>query len=108
MISISSCSEGVAAATNGAAGAPAGTTECMATSTGALAPRGSFAAPLEWGGGGVPATHGRREPSAEVVRALGLVAGQGPADDDTLDRLGQVQPGAAQRGVERHPPLGAQ
>ena len=85
------------AAANGFAGIPAGATEGVATSTGALAPRGAFAAPLERGGSRVPPYHRRLEPVFQVLGALGMLTHQRPADDDALDGLGHVQPGAPQR-----------
>jgi len=68
----------------------------------ALASAEALAGPLERGGIGIPAAGGRFEPGDEVVWRGRCVAGQRPADEDGLDRLGHVQPGAAQRGVQRH------
>ena len=51
---------------------------------------------------GVPAGDGVVEPGDQVILGLGMVALEGAADDDPLDRLGQVQPGAAERGIQRH------
>src|SRR5207247_2067627 len=98
----------MAVAANGPASVPTGATECMVTSAGTLAPRGAFAAPLERGRRRVPPSHCCPQPVFQVLGALGILTRQRPADHDTLDRLGQVQPGAAQRGVERHYPMSAQ
>jgi len=98
----------MAVTANGAARIPAGATQGVATSAGAFTPHGAFAAPLERGGGHVPPRHRRREPVFHILRALGMLTRQRPADHDALDGLGQVQPGAPQRGVERHHAMGAQ
>ena len=68
----------------------------------ALAPELALAGPLERGGVGVPAARGGFEPVDDVVRGGRGLAGERAADEDALDRLGHVQPGAAERGVERH------
>src|SRR3954451_5805446 len=70
--------------------------------TAAFASELPFAAPLEGSGVGVPAARGGFEPVNDVVRGAGVLAGEGATDEDALDRLGHVQPGAAERGVERH------
>src|SRR4051794_1138621 len=62
----------------------------------------AFAAPREGGGVGVPAARGGFEPVDDVVRGGGSLAGERAADEDALDRLDHVHPGAAERGVERH------
>src|SRR3954451_12018621 len=62
----------------------------------------ALAGPDEGGGVGVPAARGRFEPVDDVVRGGGGLPGQCTADEDALDRLGHVQPGAADRRVERH------
>jgi hypothetical protein len=67
----------------------------------ALAALEPFAVPGERGRVSIPAGDGVVEPGDQVVLGLGMVALEGTADDDPLDRLGQVQPGAAERGVER-------
>jgi len=97
-----------AATTNGSSGAATGAAQGVASCSGSLTPCRSFAAPLERSGGCVPAADGRGEPVLQVLGALGILTRQRPADYDALDRLGHVQPGAAQRGVERHHPMGAQ
>mgnify|MGYP006915174264 CR=1 FL=1 len=51
---------------------------------------------------GIPAGDGVVEPGDQLILGLGMLSVEGPADDGALDRLGQVQPGAAERGVERH------
>src|SRR5215210_402963 len=70
--------------------------------SGALASLEAFAVPDERSGVGVPARDRVVEPGDQVVLGLGLLSVEGAADDDPLDGLGQVQPGAAQRGVEWH------
>jgi len=67
-----------------------------------------FAAPDEGRRGGVPAAGGGLQPGDDLGDGGGVLAGEGAADEDALDRLGHVQPGPAQRGVERHHPVGEQ
>src|SRR3954452_10567543 len=73
--------------------------------SGALAALEALAVPDERGGVGVPARDRVVEPGDQVVLGLGMLAVEGAADDDPLDGLGHVQPGAADRGVERHDPV---
>ena len=68
----------------------------------ALATEQALAGPLEGRGVGVPAARGGFEPVDDVVRGSRCLAGERAADEDALDRLGHVQPGAAEWGVERH------
>src|SRR5665213_371413 len=98
----------MAASANRSSGAAAGAAQGVAARSSALSPRGPFAAPLERGGGRVPAPDRRREPVFQVLGALGMLTGQRSADHDALDRFGHVQPGAPKRSVERHYSLGAQ
>lgn len=72
------------------------------TVSGALAAFVALAVPDEGGRVGVPARDGVVEPGDELILGLGMLAIEGSADDDPLDRLGEVQPGAADRGVQRH------
>ena len=51
---------------------------------------------------GVPACHGVVEPGDQLVLGLGMLTVEGAADDDPLDRFGQIEPGAADRGIQRH------
>src|SRR5918995_7535033 len=86
-----------------------GPAECLAVPlAAALASELALAAPLEGGGVGVPAPCGRLEPVDDIVRGTGGLAGERAADEDALDRLGHVQPGAAERRVERHDAVGDQ
>jgi hypothetical protein len=62
----------------------------------------ALAAPDEGRRVGVPAAGGRFEPVDDVVRGGRRLPFEGAADEEALDRLGHVQPGAAQRGVQRH------
>src|SRR5215210_8875692 len=57
--------------------------------------------PGERGRVGIPAGDRVVEPGDELVLGLGMLALEGAADEDALDRLGEVQPGTAERGVER-------
>src|SRR5438132_491015 len=70
--------------------------------SGALASLEALAVPDERRGVGVPARDGLGEPGDQVVLGLGVVSVEGAADDGPLDGLGHVQPGAADRRVERH------
>src|SRR5215208_7942151 len=74
----------------------------------ALASELALAGPDEGGGVGVPAARRRFEPGDDVARRSRGLAGQCTADEDALDRLGHVQPGAAERGIERHDAVGDQ
>src|SRR3954465_11323451 len=70
--------------------------------SGALAAFEALTMPDERGWMGVPAGDGVVEPGDQVVLGLGLLSVECAADDDPLDGLGHVQPGAADRRVERH------
>ena len=61
----------------------------------------ALAAPDEWGRLAIPASRGRLQPSDDLVWGLGMLAGQGPSDEDALDRFGHIQPGSPEwlRGV---------
>src|SRR4051812_46596541 len=58
--------------------------------------------PDEGGWVGVPARDGVVEPGDQVVLRLGRVALKGTSDEDALDGLGHLQPGATERGREWH------
>src|SRR5215204_2332475 len=73
-----------------------------APSAGPLSALVALAVPGERGRVGIPAGDGVVEPGDELILGLWVVALEGAADDDPLDRLGQVQPGAADRGIEWH------
>jgi hypothetical protein len=62
----------------------------------------ALAEPDKRGRIGIPASDGVVEPGDQLLLGLGMLSVEGTADDDALDRLGQVQPGAANRSVERH------
>lgn len=64
----------------------------------ALLPR---AAPDERRRCRVPAAHRRRQPVHDLPGPRGMGAVQGAADEEALDRLGQVEPRAAPGGVQR-------
>src|SRR6187455_1165696 len=81
---------------------PGGWGATQATLSGALATFVALPAPDEGGWMGVPAGDGVVEPGDELILGLWVVAIEGAADEDALDRLSHVQPGAAERGVERH------
>src|SRR5207248_2006305 len=90
----------VAAAGDRPAGVAAGAAQPMAL-PGARSALRALAAPRERRRVGVPADHGLGQPGHELVGALGVLAGQGAADQDPLERLGQIQPRAGDRGPER-------
>src|SRR5919112_484277 len=71
---------------------------CASTFTARVA----LAVPGERRSVGIPAGDGVVEPGDELLLGLRVVALEGAADDDALERLGEVQPGAADRRVERH------
>src|SRR5215211_4050779 len=57
---------------------------------------------------GVPATRGLFEPAHNLLRGGRRLPFERAAGEDALDRLGHVQPGAAERGVQRHDAAGDQ
>jgi len=63
---------------------------------------GSFAAPDEGCRLKIPATRGGFQPFNDLGWTLWVLAFQCPAFDDTLDGLSHIQPGPAQRRVERN------
>ena len=73
--------------------------------SGALAALEALAVPDERSGVGIPARDRVVEPGNQVVLGRRLLSVEGAADDDPLDGLGHVQPGAADRRVERHDPM---
>ena len=83
------------AAADGAMGAGGGAAEPMAPLKGALATSGTFAVPLERGRFPIPGTGRGFQPEDDVLRGRGVLAVQGPAHDDALNRLGHVEPTAA-------------
>src|SRR5215212_2823552 len=85
--------------TSAGAGAAEGMVVALAA---APTPELALAGPLEGGGVGVPAAGGGFEPGDDVVRAGRRLADERAAGEDALDRFGHVQPGAAERGVQRH------
>src|SRR5712692_10561521 len=74
----------------------------MAAQVGALTAKVTAAGPNERRGVCVPAASGFFEPVHDVFRRSWRRAVQCAVDENPLDRLGHIQPGAAQRTVERH------
>src|SRR4249920_272869 len=72
------------------------------TLTAALASKLALAAPDERCRIGVPAARGRFEPAHDVRWRVRRLPIEGAADEDALDGLGHVQPGATQRRVQGH------
>src|SRR5581483_8200982 len=83
------------AASDRPTGVAGGATQGVTALAGPLTACGAFAAPDERRRVRVPAVDRRGEPGHHLLGRLGMLAGQGTPDDDPLDRLGQVQPGAA-------------
>src|SRR5947209_6607509 len=54
----------------------------------------------------VPARYRLFQPLDDLLGALRALAGQGSAYQNTLHRLGHIQPGATQQGIERHDAMG--
>src|SRR6476659_2745744 len=71
-------------------------------------PLPALAVPDERRGLPVPAPRRLLEPGADLGRAPRLLPVERPALEDALDRLGHVQPAAAQGRVERHDAVPAQ
>ncbi len=67
-----------------------------------LAACSPLATPHEGRRVGVPAPYFRRQPGHQLGAGLRMVTLQRPPRENALHRLGQVQPGATQRRVERH------
>jgi len=87
---------------DGSAGAGSGPAKGMVTLPTPLASEVALASPDEGCGIGIPAACGRFEPVDEVVGTRRGLSGESAADEDALDRLGHVQPGAAQGRIQRH------
>lgn len=68
----------------------------------ALASEEALTTPDEGCGVGIPAACRGFEPVDDVVGGGWGLSIKGAADEDALDRLGHVQPGATERGVQRH------
>lgn len=75
------------------------------TSTAPLASELAFAAPDERCRIGIPAARGLFEPAHDVCWRVRRLPFEGTADEDALDGLGHVQPGATQRRVQGHDPV---
>ena len=89
-------------ATDGYASAGSGSTEGMTTSVCSVAPSFPFASPFEWRRIGVPGASGPLKPVDDLRRIGRRLTGQGSLGEDSLDGLGHVQPGSAERRVQRH------
>src|SRR5215213_3548147 len=77
--------------------------------TALLAPSlAALAVPDKGCGLAVPGLGSLLEPGADLSGRLRMLARQGPALEDALDRLGHVQPTAAERRIERHDAVLAQ
>src|SRR5215213_8616862 len=81
---------------------PGAAESVVVTLAAALAAELALAVPGEGSRVGVPAARGRLEPVDDVVRGGRCLSGERATDEDALDRLGHVEPGAAQRGIQRH------
>ena len=79
--------------------------EGMAALVSPAAAFGALAAPDEGRWIGIPAADGGSQPVHQLVGIRGVLAGQGPADQDALDRFGQVEPRAGDRGIQRQDAL---
>ncbi len=74
---------------------PCGSTRAARRAAGPPAALPTVAAPDERGWGRVPAPDGGGQPVHDLLGSFGVVAIQGAPDEDALDGLGHVQPGAA-------------
>ncbi len=80
-----------------------GAAECVVmTSTAPLASELALATPDERCRIGVPAARGLFEPAHDVFWRVRRLPFERTADEDALDGLGHVQPGATERRVEGH------
>jgi len=66
-----------------------------------LPAQSAFAAPDKGGRCLVPATRHRLQIGDDGLRGLGLLSVQSTPDENALDGFGHVEPGTAQRGIER-------
>jgi hypothetical protein len=82
--------------------------EGMPPFTGTRPAGGALAAPDKGGGGGVPALGGRLQQVDDLLGRLGALSLQGPAGEEALQRLRQVEPTATQGGLKHHHPLAEQ
>src|SRR5579859_3726655 len=88
--------------TDGFTRAGSGAAEWMTPSIGSLATGFAFASPFEWSRVGIPRTSGGLQPVDDLLWVGRRLTGQSSLGDDPLDGLGHVQPGAAERCVQRH------
>ncbi len=100
-ITIASQDDRLATSANRAAGVTPGTAEAMPPLPGTMTTLRPFATPNEGGRRGVPASHRRPQPPHDLSGILGMLPRQGPAYQDALHRLRQVQPRPTQGGVQR-------
>lgn len=94
--------EGRLSATQGPRRTGAGAGDGMVALAAAGAPEGPLAAPDEGGGCRVPAVGRFLQPLHHLLGSGGMLAGQSAVHQHPLDGLRHVQPGAAQRRVQRH------
>lgn len=78
----------------------------MASCSRAFPTNPAFAAPDEGSGIPIPSMRGCLDPINDLLGRLGILALQGAALEDSLDRLGHVEPTSAQGRVGRHNPVG--
>jgi hypothetical protein len=72
---------------------------------GMVASQMPLATPRERRWGGIPAAGGLLEPGDNLLGRVRMLAIERAPFQDTLERLGHVEPAAAQRGVEHHDPV---
>src|SRR5579859_7969992 len=82
--------------------AGSGTAEWMTASIRSVATGFPFAGPFEWGGISVPGVSRSFQPTDEFGWIGRRLTGQRAVGEDPLDGLGHVQPGPAERRVQRH------
>ena len=68
---------------------------------GSMAPLSTLAVPHKRCGLPVPSLRRLLKPDADLGRAVGMLTGEGAALENALDRLGQIQPAAAQGRIQR-------
>jgi len=71
-------------------------------SPGSMAPLSTLAVPHKGCGLQVPSLRRLLEPHTNLGRAVGMLTIECAALEDALDRLGQIQPAAAQGRIQRH------
>src|SRR5712692_3260270 len=77
----------------------------QATKAGTLTAAASLAIPDKRRRVQVPASHRLFQPVDDFLSIFGILSTERPSDNNALDRLCHIEPGAPNRRVERHHPV---